>query len=249
MIAATGGSQSARAAKVATSTIPILFVSGPNPIAEGLVASFNRPEANITGAAVYTSELMAKRLEILTKLVPRATTVAVLLDPTGFAADAEAQYVQSTARAFGRHAIVVDPKQLSPVTPGQIRARHVTASVRLNFMTHSGRERRQRSPLRNKKRPARKVPVAAPDHDLAGNRLRALSLHQREAFAVDNAAVHFDRRIKTGAPLFIGDAKGLRHSVEYLAAVRERLSNRRPAFIHLGNFRSLGRVAELLSQT
>jgi len=113
LIAATGGSQSARAAKVATSTIPILFVSGPNPIAEGLVASFNRPEANITGAAVYTSELMAKRLEFLTKLVPRATTVAVLLNPTGFAADAETQYVQSTARAFGRRAIVVEASQQS----------------------------------------------------------------------------------------------------------------------------------------
>ena len=67
------------------------------------------------------------------------------------------------------------------------------------------------------------VQIIAPDQDLARNRLRALSLLQREALAVDNAAVDFDWRVETGSPLFVGHAKGLRHSVEYLAAVREGL--------------------------
>jgi putative ABC transport system substrate-binding protein len=117
LIAATGGSQTARAAKAVTATIPILFVSGPNPIAEGLVTNFNRPEGNITGTAVYTSELVPKRLELLTELVPRANVVAVLLNPTGFAADAEAEYVQAAARKTGRQAVAVKASTESDLEP------------------------------------------------------------------------------------------------------------------------------------
>src|ERR1700704_3046515 len=71
LIAATGGSVSARAAKTVTSTIPILFIAGPKPIGDGLVTSLNRPGGNLTGVAVYTSELMPKRLELLGELAPR----------------------------------------------------------------------------------------------------------------------------------------------------------------------------------
>ncbi|PWT72275.1 MAG: ABC transporter substrate-binding protein [Proteobacteria bacterium] len=105
LIAATGGSQTARAVKAITSAIPILFVGGPNPVGEGLVGNFNRPGGNLTGAAVYSSDLIAKRLELLTELVPRATRIALLHNPTGFAADAEAKLVQDAANSIGRRAV------------------------------------------------------------------------------------------------------------------------------------------------
>ena len=74
LIVATGGAVSARAAKEATATIPILFIVGPNPIGDGLVTSLNRPGGNATGVALYTSDLLPKRLELLEELLPRAAT-------------------------------------------------------------------------------------------------------------------------------------------------------------------------------
>jgi ABC-type uncharacterized transport system substrate-binding protein len=81
VIAATGGTVSARAAKGATSTIPVLFIGGANPVSEGLVSSFNRPGGNVTGVSTYMSELAPKRLELLRELVPKATKIASLINP------------------------------------------------------------------------------------------------------------------------------------------------------------------------
>ena len=77
LIAAMGGVPAARAAKSATATIPILFVSGVNPVRAKLVASINRPAGNATGVTVITSEMVAKRLELLRELAPRVRTVAM----------------------------------------------------------------------------------------------------------------------------------------------------------------------------
>ena len=82
LIAATGGTVSARAAKAATQTIPILFIGGPDPVGEGLVTSLNRPGGNVTGVAVQTSELMPKRLQLLGELVPHAAMIALLVNQT-----------------------------------------------------------------------------------------------------------------------------------------------------------------------
>src|SRR4051794_7134614 len=70
VIIATGGTVSARAAKNASNEIPIVFVSGGDPVAAGLVASLARPGGNVTGVSIITVELMAKRLDLLTELVP-----------------------------------------------------------------------------------------------------------------------------------------------------------------------------------
>jgi putative ABC transport system substrate-binding protein len=98
VIAATGGTVSARAAQAATSTIPVLFIGGANPVSEGLVASFNRPGGNVTGVSTYMSELAPKRLELLRELVPKATKIASLINPEN-AADWQAmQDMEPAAR-------------------------------------------------------------------------------------------------------------------------------------------------------
>jgi putative tryptophan/tyrosine transport system substrate-binding protein len=87
VIATTGGARSALAAKRATPTIPIVFVTGGDPIELGLVASFNRPGGNVTGISLLTTELTTKRLEVLRDLVPGAKSIAFLVNPTSAVVD------------------------------------------------------------------------------------------------------------------------------------------------------------------
>jgi putative ABC transport system substrate-binding protein len=82
VIAASGGPHSAPAAKSVTSTIPIVFVIGIDPVAAGLVASLPRPGGNVTGYTMLVPELMEKRLELLSELVPQVKTIALLVNPT-----------------------------------------------------------------------------------------------------------------------------------------------------------------------
>jgi putative ABC transport system substrate-binding protein len=79
LIAATGGIRSAQIARAVTSTIPVLFIAGSDPVRLGLVASINRPGGNATGMSVDTTEMFPKRLELLRELVPQATSVAMLV--------------------------------------------------------------------------------------------------------------------------------------------------------------------------
>ena len=97
VIAATGGTMTAQAAKAATTTIPVLFIAGADPVGDGLVRSFNRPGGNVTGVSVYTSELAPKRLELLRELVPNATKIALLGNPENAADSQDAQNMMQRA--------------------------------------------------------------------------------------------------------------------------------------------------------
>jgi len=101
LIAATGGSTSAHAAKAATTTIPVLFIGGDDPVGDGLVSSLSRPGGNLTGVGVNTSELMPKRVQLLLELIPGATKIALLQNQEFVGADAGQRQVDET-RALGR---------------------------------------------------------------------------------------------------------------------------------------------------
>jgi putative ABC transport system substrate-binding protein len=106
-VIAAGGTVSARAAKAATTTIPIVFSVATDPVAMGLVASLNRPGGNLTGVANLMVELGQKQLELLHELVPGATIMAVLINPILPAAESQARDLQAAARKLGIHLYVL----------------------------------------------------------------------------------------------------------------------------------------------
>jgi putative ABC transport system substrate-binding protein len=101
-----GNTPAARAAKAATTSVPIVFVTGIDPVRDGLVASLNRPSGNVTGVVFFASgHLGTKRMELLCEMVPKAAMIAVLMDPR-FATDLPG--VEGAARALGRQTLVVN---------------------------------------------------------------------------------------------------------------------------------------------
>jgi putative ABC transport system substrate-binding protein len=95
-----GGEPAALVAKAATSTIPIVFIIGGDPVEVGLVTSYNRPGGNATGISILTATLEAKRLGLLHEVAPQVTTIGVLMNPNFQPAEKQLRDVQEAARAF-----------------------------------------------------------------------------------------------------------------------------------------------------
>lgn len=89
------------AAKAATTTIPVVFLIGEDPVRLGLVSSLARPAGNLTGVNLFSGELTSKRLELLREIIPAATRVSALVNPTGPNAETTLRDVKLTARAMG----------------------------------------------------------------------------------------------------------------------------------------------------
>jgi putative tryptophan/tyrosine transport system substrate-binding protein len=100
VIAAFGGPPPVRAAKAATATIPIVFTTGGDPVADGLVASMNRPGGNVTGVSFFSGQIGGKIVELLRSMIPNINAVAVVVNPTGSPGD-QAKDAQDAAQRFG----------------------------------------------------------------------------------------------------------------------------------------------------
>jgi putative ABC transport system substrate-binding protein len=97
----------ALAAKAATSTIPIVFMTGTDPVKLGLVTSLNRPGGNITGATFFSTGLEPKWLQLLNELVPGATTLAVLVNPSFSEVEAQLQEISTAAGVLGKKVVIL----------------------------------------------------------------------------------------------------------------------------------------------
>jgi putative ABC transport system substrate-binding protein len=108
VIAATGGLVAARAAEAATSTIPVLFIAGFDPVQEGLVSNLYQPTGNATGVSVYTAELGRKRLDLLRKLLPDLARVAMLVNPNSISTELERKDLEEASGIMGIQLSVVE---------------------------------------------------------------------------------------------------------------------------------------------
>jgi putative tryptophan/tyrosine transport system substrate-binding protein len=121
-----GGLTAALAAKAATATIPIVFSAASDPVRAGLVASLNRPGGNATGMAGFSDSLVTKRLEILRELLPKATVVGMLVNPSAASAEVQSGMVLGAARTLGvqiRILNVENQEQLDGVLASAARER------------------------------------------------------------------------------------------------------------------------------
>src|SRR5260370_8480317 len=118
VIAATGGNHSALVAKSLTTTIPIVFTSGADPVRAGLVSSFSQPEGNVTGVSWFSVDLGAKHLELVRELVPAATLIAVIVNPR----NREAALYEEPLREAATRVPGLQPEILKANTAGEIDA-------------------------------------------------------------------------------------------------------------------------------
>jgi len=107
VIVPIGGSPAVLAAKAATSTIPIVFNLGADPIELGLVTNLSRPGGNITGIAMMALEIETKQLQLLHELAPTSTSIAILLNPSSGQAQTQEREAQEAARVLGLQVLVL----------------------------------------------------------------------------------------------------------------------------------------------
>ena len=128
VIVPIGGTPAVAAAKTATSTTPIVFNIGSDPVKLRLVDSLNRPGGNLTGVAMLALELEAKRLELLRHVVPKSALIAVLVNPTNAQAEMQAREVQEAAGAVGQE---IDAYRQTGVYTGRVLGRKTGRSADL----------------------------------------------------------------------------------------------------------------------
>jgi putative ABC transport system substrate-binding protein len=143
VIITMGGELSGLAAKAATSTIPIVFAAGADPIRTGLAASLHRPGGNVTGVATYVAEMEPKRLGLLRDLRPHATTIAVLVNPR-YISQAESQVsdIQTAAQSIGQEINILNARTIRDIdaafaTLGQMRADALLVATDPFFFTRA----------------------------------------------------------------------------------------------------------------
>src|SRR5262249_31469446 len=115
VVAAISGTTAARAAKAATTIIPIVFAIGGDPVASGLVVSLNRPGGNVTGASFYTAPLVTKRLDLARELVSDGSLIALLMNPNNPPSIEEGRAVQAAAAARGQRLLILPASTLGQV--------------------------------------------------------------------------------------------------------------------------------------
>ena len=135
-----GGAVAAQAAKRATASIPIVFTSGADPVASGLVASLSRPGANLTGVSLLAAEMATKRLELIRDLLPNARAVAMIINPTFPGAESEMAEVEAAGRLFGMQTHKLTASSASDLdaafaTMGQLRVDAFTVGADGFFIT------------------------------------------------------------------------------------------------------------------
>jgi putative tryptophan/tyrosine transport system substrate-binding protein len=137
VILASGGTAVVRAAMAATTSIPIVFSIGDDPVRLGLVDSISRPGGNVTGATINFSLLGAKRWELLREMVPKVAVAAVLVDPDGPGSVAEGRQIEEAMRTSGVRAVIMNARDGSGIeraftvsADAHVEALFVTAAAR-----------------------------------------------------------------------------------------------------------------------
>ncbi len=133
LIVTMGGNVAALAAKQATSAVPIVFLTGDDPVATGLVESLNRPGGNVTGVTWLAGELGAKNLELMSELVPTATTIGVLVNPKRPTVEAQLENARAAAKAIAKTLLVLKASQKGDID--QAFAEIAQARIEALFVT------------------------------------------------------------------------------------------------------------------
>ncbi len=128
-IFAWGSANAALAARAATSTIPIVFVNGSDPVKSGIVDNINRPGGNVTGVSYYNSGIVAKRLELLSKLAPGAAMIGFLNNPSILTSKENLADMEAAAAAVGRRFMVLDASNADEINAAFAKAadQHIDA--------------------------------------------------------------------------------------------------------------------------
>jgi putative tryptophan/tyrosine transport system substrate-binding protein len=126
-----GGPPAAIAAKKATSTIPVVFTSGDDPVQTGLVSSINRPGGNLTGVYIFFSEVETKKLGLLREVVPNAALIAALVNPSFPTANNQTQELHKAADKLGQRIQIINASSEPEIDAAFVSMKHLQASAML----------------------------------------------------------------------------------------------------------------------